>query len=209
MAVSGTANRVVKFTSATTIGNTEFPIIDNNTAVFFGTNGATYSANKSLIFSPVSFTGATGESQVQDFVLIGSGSVKGVAYNLTTDGLAATTTNRPRISANSVYVGFEANIVTVSAVSSGIQWYEHWQIKGSLFKNSAGTNQPVQQTKTIFATNSPIKILTTTLPLTNPIIGFPTGNVVSITNLFNNNASVSNVTSFRTVCYFRMYTVKI
>jgi hypothetical protein len=161
------------------------------------------------LFSPVSFTGATGESQVQDFVLIGSGSVKGVAYNLTTDGLSPSTTNRPRISSNNIYVGFEANIVTISVVSSGTQFYEHYQIKGSLFKNSSGVNQPVQQTKQIFATNSPIKVLTTTVPLTNPTITFPTGNVINITNIFNSNASVSTVTSFRTVCYFRMYTVKI
>ena len=44
----------------------------------------------------------------------------------------------------------------------------------------------VQQTKQIFATNSPIKVLTATVPLTNPTITFPTGNVINIINIFNN-----------------------
>ena len=70
--------------------------------------GSTNSTDKSLIFSPVGFN-ASGTAQVQDFILITSGSSLGTNYTLTINGLPATATNRPRIPNNSGYVGFEEN----------------------------------------------------------------------------------------------------
>jgi hypothetical protein len=139
---------VVKFTSSTTIGDTDFDIRENTTiqALNFGVDANAYSFGE--LAHGLSYVAVSGDSQSSQLVLKNIIGASSSAF-LYLDGSIGTQKIQVPSDAS---VGFDMKLIAVDVVTGTTSY---WEIKGAA-KNISGTTSEVGSSTYIFIEDSPI-----------------------------------------------------